>query len=48
LGKHVGKGKLGLIGMRERAEEVGGTFVVESKPGKGTRVVVEIPLSAGQ
>jgi signal transduction histidine kinase len=32
----------GLIGMRERAEAVGGTFLVDSSPGKGTRVVVEI------
>jgi signal transduction histidine kinase len=46
LGKQVGKGHLGLVGMRERAEEVGGTCRVESKPGKGTRVLVEIPLVA--
>jgi signal transduction histidine kinase len=46
LGKYVGKGHLGLVSMRERAEEVGGTCTVESEPGKGTRVRVEIPLTA--
>lgn len=35
---------LGLIGMRERAALVGGTFEVETEPGSGTRVRVEIPL----
>lgn len=33
---------LGLIGMRERAEALGGTLRVESSPGKGTQVIVEI------
>jgi len=35
---------LGLIGMRERAALVGGTFEVETEPGSGTRIRVEIPL----
>jgi signal transduction histidine kinase len=30
--------------MRERAEIAGGTFRVDSVPGRGTRVVAEIPL----
>lgn len=34
---------LGLIGIRERASQVGGTLRVESAPGKGTRVTVELP-----
>ena len=34
----------GLAIMRERAEGVGGTFDVESAPGRGTRVVVTMPL----
>lgn len=37
---------LGLNSMRERAEELGGTFVIEAKPGGGTRVVVQLPLMA--
>jgi len=32
----------GLLIMRERAEAVGGQLLVESKPRKGTRVVVEL------
>jgi signal transduction histidine kinase len=35
---------LGLLGMRERVEMVGGTFSIESAPGKGTRVRAQIPL----
>lgn len=34
----------GLLGMRERAELLGGRLTVESTPGKGTRVTVEFPL----
>jgi len=37
---------LGLIGMRERVEMLGGQFAVESTPGKGTTIRVQIPLSA--
>ena len=35
--------RLGLLGMRERVEMVGGTFRVQSAPGQGTTVCVEIP-----
>ncbi len=35
---------VGLEGMRERAELAGGVFHVDSVPGRGTRVVAEIPL----
>lgn len=38
------KNRLGLLGMRERIEMVGGTFGVESAPGHATTVRVEIPL----
>ncbi len=38
--------RLGLLGMRERIEMVGGTFCVESAPGAGTTIRVEIPLPA--
>ncbi|MGD1148846.1 MAG: GAF domain-containing protein [Thermoanaerobaculaceae bacterium] len=33
---------LGLVGLRERAEALGGTLTVESTPGVGTTVVVEV------
>jgi signal transduction histidine kinase len=35
--------RLGLLGMRERVEMVGGTFCVESTPGHPTTIHVEIP-----
>jgi two-component system sensor histidine kinase DegS len=39
-----GKGskRLGLLGMRERVEMIGGTFGIESAPGQGTTILVEI------
>ena len=37
------EGHLGLASMRERAEIQGGTFGVESQPGEGTRIMVEVP-----
>ena len=39
-----GGGRLGLLGMRERLEMVGGNFGVESAPGKGTTITAQIPL----
>ena len=33
----------GLVGMRERVTLLGGSFRVESAPGQGTRLSVEIP-----
>lgn len=35
---------VGTRSMRERAEEVGGTCVIESKAGRGTRVCIQVPL----
>jgi signal transduction histidine kinase len=39
-----GRKRLGLLGMRERLEMVGGSFDVESAPDKGTTVIAQIPL----
>jgi signal transduction histidine kinase len=39
-------GKLGIIGMQERARLLGGTLVVNSEPGTGTRVLVTVPAEA--
>ena len=36
----------GVDTMRERAEAVGGKFALSSRPGEGTRVEVELPLTA--
>lgn len=38
--------RLGLLGMRERVEMVGGRFSIESAPGKGTTIEVQIPFRA--
>ena len=37
-------GKLGLIGMQERAQLLGGTLTLHSVPGRGTTVVVDMPV----
>jgi signal transduction histidine kinase len=34
---------IGLLGMRERIEILGGTLTIESEPGSGTRVLFSIP-----
>jgi signal transduction histidine kinase len=34
---------LGLFGMRERVEMLGGTLAIESEPGQGTIVKAEVP-----
>jgi signal transduction histidine kinase len=36
---------LGLVGMQERVHHLGGDFQVDSRPGKGTVVAVELPLA---
>jgi len=36
--------RLGLLGMRERLDMVGGHFDITSRPGKGTTVIAQIPL----
>ncbi len=38
---------LGLVGIRERAVNLGGTFRIESEHGKGTRLNMEFPLTIG-
>ena len=40
--------RLGLLGMRERVEMVGGSFRVESAPGKGTTIRAQIPFTNGK
>ena len=35
---------LGILGMRERAARVGGGIALESSPGRGTRISLQIPL----
>jgi len=40
--------RLGMLGMRERVEMVGGTFTVESAPGEGTTVNALVPFDNNQ
>jgi hypothetical protein len=35
---------LGLVGMRERVSQLGGTIRIDSAPRQGTRLVVELPV----
>jgi signal transduction histidine kinase len=37
--------RLGILGMRERAELLDGSFAVESQPGKGTEIHVTLPIT---
>ena len=39
-------GRLGLLGMRERVEMVGGKFSIKSTPGHGTTVTARIPVTS--
>ncbi|MDP8948119.1 MAG: TIGR04086 family membrane protein [Actinomycetota bacterium] len=36
----------GLTAMRERVEELGGALIVESTPGEGTTIAIELPVTA--
>jgi signal transduction histidine kinase len=40
--RHVTPGGLGLRGMEERVARLGGTLTVDSSPGQGTRIRVEV------
>jgi len=42
-----GRKRLGLLGMRERVEMVGGSFAVESAPGRGATIRAQIPFANG-
>ena len=37
------RGRHGIMGMRERAEQVGGLLQVQSRPGEGTQITVMLP-----
>jgi signal transduction histidine kinase len=40
-----GNGRLGLIGMKERLQMIGGKFSIKSTPGHGTTVTARIPIT---
>ena len=39
---------LGLVSMRERVELMDGSFMLRSEPGKGTRIIILLPVSGWQ
>lgn len=39
---------LGLLGMRERIQNIGGTLQVWSEPGQGTRLTFQLPIVQGE
>jgi signal transduction histidine kinase len=39
---------IGLIGMRERTQLIGGTLTLRSRPGEGSHVTVTVPLEGRQ
>ncbi len=39
------KKTLGILGMKERTAMLGGKYEISSKPGKGTTVIVSVPLA---
>ena len=41
-------GHFGLLDMRERAQSMGSQLKVESKPGRGTRIAVEVPVRSSE
>ncbi|MBB1076019.1 ATP-binding protein, partial [Rhodoferax sp. 4810] len=41
--EQVRDGALGLVGIRERAQMMGGTATIQRRPGGGTRVMVHLP-----
>ncbi len=43
LSEFAGQGKLGLTGMAERVQLIGGQLEVSSQEGKGTTIVVKVP-----
>ena len=44
LGENYSHGS-GILGMKERVNNLGGRFHIESKPGRGTTILAEIPLT---
>ena len=44
IGDQAKDGKLGLAGMQERARLIDGTLTVQSQPGEGTSITVELTV----
>jgi signal transduction histidine kinase len=44
MGDLTRTGRLGLAGMQERAQLLGGILNIQSEPGKGSTLTIEVPL----
>jgi signal transduction histidine kinase len=44
-GEQIADGHFGLIGMRERAAQVGGVLSIQSTAERGTEIAVDVPLN---
>lgn len=42
--EYLTTGRLGLVGMHERARLLGGTLLIRSAPGSGTTITVDVPV----
>ena len=42
--KAAAKRTLGVLGMKERAAVIGGEYIISGEPGKGTTILVSVPL----
>jgi signal transduction histidine kinase len=45
VGGAVPGGGSGLIGLKDRVEAVGGRTILESPPGRGTMISIELPIA---
>ncbi|RDI61747.1 sensor histidine kinase [Microvirga subterranea] len=45
---YEGRIQLGLTGLRDRIESIGGILSVASRPGTGTRLLASLPLNSGE
>jgi len=43
--QNIPSGHYGLLGIRERIRLIGGTLTFDTAPGKGTIIIIELPLS---
>ena len=44
LAAHLSERGAGLLGIQERVAWLGGSFDIQSRPGQGTRLTIEIPI----
>jgi signal transduction histidine kinase len=43
--KHIKNGGYGLYNVQQRVERMGGSFFIDSSPGKGTSVTLMVPFA---